>query len=276
MNTPFQYHMMRSVNQAYANCSPIGRCHPKRILSEHDFVYILEGDWIIEQNGISYPLKPDDVILLTAGEHHGGSVPCADGTKTIYLHVNAFDSEILTNQEYNTNDDTIAIPVVIHCRKYPQVKDTFSKLVKTFSSDTPHRKKRLNTLFQLLLLYLYDAAQDRLEARQNAFVENILQTIHENPHTFFTNEALAERHFACSKTIVNRLVSHTGMTPYQYQLHYKLENIRGILAAEPTIRLHELAKSFGFYDEFHLSRIFKKHFGESTKEYRAKVRNTHM
>lgn len=58
------------------------------------------------------------------------------------------------------------------------------------------------------------------------------------------------------------------MTPYQYQLQNKLNGAESYLKEHPTATLREAAKNFGFYDEFHFSRQFKKMFGVPPGEYR--------
>ncbi|MFR6277324.1 MAG: helix-turn-helix domain-containing protein [Blautia sp.] len=40
------------------------------------------------------------------------------------------------------------------------------------------------------------------------------------------------------------------------------------LTYQPEATLHEAAVNFGFYDEFHLSRAFKKHFKVSPSQFR--------
>jgi AraC-like DNA-binding protein len=44
--------------------------------------------------------------------------------------------------------------------------------------------------------------------------------------------------------------------------------VRQFLCANPGITLRETASNFGFYDEFHLSKAFKKQFGVAPKYLR--------
>ena len=49
----------------------------------------------------------------------------------------------------------------------------------------------------------------------------------------------------------------------------KLEMVRDFLIHQPDAKLHEAALNFGFYDEFHLSKAFKKQYGVSPSKFRA-------
>ena len=49
----------------------------------------------------------------------------------------------------------------------------------------------------------------------------------------------------------------------------KLEMVREFLISQPHARLREAAANYGFYDEFDLSRAFKKQFGMSPSQYRS-------
>ena len=48
----------------------------------------------------------------------------------------------------------------------------------------------------------------------------------------------------------------------------KLEMVRQFLLSQPDTKLREAAVNYGFYDEFHLSKAFKKQFGLSPSQYR--------
>lgn len=79
----------RCMSSGNHNLYKTGVVHMDRVMQEHDFIYLLEGEWEIEQNRIMYTMRPDDILILHAGEHHGGRVPCSDGTHTMYLHIEA-------------------------------------------------------------------------------------------------------------------------------------------------------------------------------------------
>ena len=57
-----------------------------------------------------------------------------------------------------------------------------------------------------------------------------------------------------------------------YQMDLKLEMVKEFLIHQPQAKLHEAAVNFGFYDEFHLSKAFRKKYGQPPSKYRSRIR----
>jgi transcriptional regulator GlxA family with amidase domain len=62
-----------------------------------------------------------------------------------------------------------------------------------------------------------------------------------------------------------------GDSPMHYFTSFRVASVAQILA-DSDRPLRDLAEQFGFYDEFHLSRVFRRHVGVSPSEYRARHR----
>ena len=56
-----------------------------------------------------------------------------------------------------------------------------------------------------------------------------------------------------------------------YHLELKLNNSKYFLVSYPDMKLKEIADMFGFYDEFHYSKAFKKLFNTSPNAFRTKA-----
>lgn len=59
----------RTITSANYITSVNGMLHPTRMMSEHDFLYILDGTWEVIEEGIPYELQTDDLLILCAGRH---------------------------------------------------------------------------------------------------------------------------------------------------------------------------------------------------------------
>lgn len=257
----------REIYAAFEICYTNGIKHPDRAMRQHDFVYFLEGEWEIYQGNHKYLARKNDVIILTANSHHYGLVPCQDKTKNIYIHTSAAPCELLNNK--NQSGNFIPLSPLIHCGKHSdRIKRDFERIVENFSLNRTFKNYRLQNAFHTLLIDLYDAQNSQGSYTDTELVEKICQQFIDVPDKFFSNKELALIFNIGEKTFTEKFKKITGKTLYQYQIEYKLQNIKTIMSAYPEITLHELAVNNGFCDEFHLSKTFKKHFGQSPYNFK--------
>jgi len=65
----------------------------------------------------------------------------------------------------------------------------------------------------------------------------------------------------------------TGDTPYRFLLVVRLDRARRALLAAPTTKIANIASDFGFFDQSHFSRHFRKHFGRTPGELLESIDN---
>lgn len=81
------------------------------------------------------------------------------------------------------------------------------------------------------------------------------------PEHFHSIEELTNYLQISSKTLNKRFHEAFGVSAYQYQMNLKLKMVYSFLTQHPDERLKTIALNFGFYDEFYLSKMFKKKYG---------------
>ena len=243
--------------------------HPDRTFFQHDFIYIIDGEWEIYQEDKKYIVKQNDVIILTANSRHYGKNPCLDNTKTMYIHTNAAPCEQLNKCD---TDDSGLIPLdpLIHCGTSGRIRHDFERIISCFSLDRPYRQQRLHTAFSTLLLDLFDVQNQQRDYADDEMVVKLCRLLTDRPNKFYSNKELADKFYLGEKTFVERFKKMVDVTPHQYQLMYKLQNIKTIMQLHPEIRLRELAINNGFCDEFHLSKTFKRYYGISPYQFKKK------
>jgi AraC family transcriptional regulator len=64
-----------------------------------------------------------------------------------------------------------------------------------------------------------------------------------------------------------RFRASTGLPPYQYLLHARIERAKQLLRRRPQQALSELALSLGFYDQSQFSNTFRRIVGVSPRDY---------
>ncbi|MFB9276199.1 helix-turn-helix transcriptional regulator [Cohnella cellulosilytica] len=267
MRQTYRIDANRIIGSANRNVYVNEALHPDRVMREHDFVYIEEGYWEIYQNDQGYKLYPDDVILLHAGEHHYGLTPCSPNTKTMYLHVNYDGQDRTVAGEEDAGH--VVLDTVIRCQGSPKIKEIFQQIVHAYLSENPRKEVKLSVLFNLLLLELDEHSASAADKPKLA--ERIVRLIQQNPQRFYTARQLSDQFYMHERTLMKQFKSQYGRSLYAYQLDMKMEAVRLFLLNHPDIKLHEVALNFGFYDEFHLSKTFKKKFKVSPNQYKRQI-----
>ena len=269
-----------------------GMLHPDRILPEHDFLYMLDGTWEIYEEGALYEMKSDDLLILAAGKHHYGEKLCNPGNRHMYIHALPTEAErrfgsvpslssaampravpLPVEPDFPGRMDHVeglfACPTLLHCRKNPKIRHCFHEIIAVGWAQTPEQENRLSLLFSLLLCEIAELLI--LSPKQPApdpIVDEVSRRVRTTPQTFFSAKEIAAGYFICERTLNNRFLKTCGKSFYAFQMEAKLEMVRQFLLSQPQAKLHEAALNYGFYDEFHLSKLFKKRFGMAPSEYR--------
>ena len=84
----------------------------------------------------------------------------------------------------------------------------------------------------------------------------------------YSKEELTEASGVSYKKLTTMFKAETGQTLHAYQIGKKLEMVAMHIDSEPYVRMKELAANYDFYDEFYLSKLFKKKYGMSPQEYK--------
>ena len=76
----------------------------------------------------------------------------------------------------------------------------------------------------------------------------------------------AEKHHCSVRTISSKFKENTGYSLHLWQMQQKCRMADELMKYDSTLTLKELAATFGFYDEYHFSKSFKKIMGRSPKK----------
>lgn len=256
-------HQIVSANNHFYE-KPTEPLYLNRTLQFHDLIYLVDGEWTITEQETDYPLQKDDVLLLSAGHHHYTRLPCAPNTRTMCIHVSCEPGDL------SPGPGALTLPAHMHISGGSTVRSCFEKIVSTFWSDKAYKPERLSALFNLLMLELSDVCADSGKP-QSEMVQEIIELVNATPHRRFNVKEIADRYNVSAKTIDAAMTRLTGMSFAKYQMARKLEMVASQLEVEPDIRLAEIAATFGFYDEFHLSRSFKQKYGQSPSQYKQSI-----
>ena len=148
---------------------------------------------------------------------------------------------------------------------------TLRSLLKYLRIPGDSQHARAVLLLEELLLQLREQAPGRVGGAASPYV-NALRLLRERiadaPQTDWNFEREAEK-LSLSYVHFRRLFRQvTGWSPGQYLLECRLRHAEKLLMTS-RLRISEISNECGFEDEFHFSRIFKKHRAMSPSHLRA-------
>ncbi len=230
--------------------------HPTRNMIVHDFIYMIDGEWKIGLEDKVFEMHNNDVLILPAKQHHFGITPCAQKTRTMYFHVYSHPDD--GKNDKKATQEQVLVKNLLNTTKAPNIKLTFEKILKTKNNP------RIFTAYVNTLLY----ELGELSAEKNI---SLAQEIHDYitfSDRILTNSEIAA-HFNISKRSAEILFkSHYNTTIHDFYLKHKLKESLSYLLNYPDMKIMSIAKTLGFYDEFHFSKMFKREFGISPGSYR--------
>ena len=237
----------------------IRSAHPTRRLGMHDLIFIRDGEWEIAQDGIPYSVRRGDAILLQAGHPHAGVRPCEGEVKTFFVHFEPF-AEDRIDDEAAQREEAITFPMVVHCGEDPFVEQLFREMIQAYWSKDACAAKAASAYLSLLLCQL-----SKIPSGTSLLIRRICSEIRGNPDRFLSARELAGRYGCSERTLTGRFRKEMGESLHAWQIRLKCRMAEELLRSEPEITLKEIAANYGFCDEYHFGKCFKKVFGYSPK-----------
>ncbi len=248
--------------------------HPDRVLGVHDFLYIIEGKWSIAIADEVFNLGPDDAIILPAGVHHYGVGPSSPDLRYIFIHFSPDDEdEYLEDRDSELGSleevkNSHYIMPVVHCGANPNILDVLNKLLDAFWTEKPNRTIHMSILLDLLLCELADANNE--DAPNSEAINKVLRAFRMSPDRFFSVDEAAQIAGMSSRSFAEWFKKVTGQSSYRYQIDFKLELACVLLWTDPAKTMQQIADTFGFYDAFQFSKLFKQRYGFPPSDLRKK------
>lgn len=236
--------------------------HPTRFLDFHDFFYLVSGSWAVRLEDELLQLQPGDVALLPANLHHYGEHFCVPGTQTLFIHFQVRGGDTILDKEAGPN-----LPVQSVTHTYTnRILLMFQDIMKMYLLKPSRWEFRCSVLLNQLIIELSDLYRETGVQKDKVIID-ILHLFIEHPEKFFSITELAVEAGMSPRSLSAQFKLQTGQSIHKYQINTKLEQIAKILRTNPNASLKNLAYTFGFCDEFHLSSSFKKKFGLSPIRY---------
>lgn len=248
---------VRKVTLCNYNYSHEGIYHPDRIMNEYDMLFLTSGDWDIYEDDNLYHVSSGEILLLEPGKHHYSLTKCSPEMRNMFLHLSVLPRDGLSTSS------SLSIAKLTNCNSHPNITKLFDEIINLYWSTEERLKDfRMQALLSRLLIELSDITE-KPPKTVYAEISDILSRFRSNPDIFYSPEELANDYGMSLRTISSHFKAQTGTTIHQYQLNLKLDRAYDALIQNPSRSIKDLAISYGFYDEFHFSKLFKRRFGKS-------------
>ena len=217
---------------------------------EWEIVFQKSGDATTDIEGVPFHLVAGDVLLLPPGTVH--SVFSDSYYSDIYVR-----PDMLPMQEK---------PFVVH--DYDgTLRTLFKMILKVYVEKERNHHAICNGLLEAICAVI---ERNYEVSYRYAFVVDLKKIIYENisDPTFSVTDVILKMGYNPDH-VRRRFTEEVGVSPHRYLSNLRLSLARKRLMNEQYMNIEAIARECGFDDAFYFSRLFKKTFGLSPREFRA-------
>lgn len=235
-----------------------------RRINEYQMVYIPSGRGSLDMDGQAYNVEAGSLFLLFPDVRHAYQPDPATGWTEFWVGFRGPQVDAL-----------LATGIISSSKPLYQLGQQ-ARLISGFQ--TIFEQVRLQSpLYQfrvcaeVLRLLAETLSFERLATqptRSQKIVEQAKAFIEQNISTAFDLDELAAEARLSLSNLNEIFKSYTGMTPYQYGIHAKINRAKEILASGET-SVKSISLQLGFDDPYYFSRLFKKKTGVSPSHWMA-------
>ncbi len=151
---------------------------------------------------------------------------------------------------------------------------TFSRIMQSIRANRPALQQILAGATDNLMGLIYSAqqAQPAHDAQNTNAIESAIARIQNDFACDLNMKHLARELGVGYSWFRHTFTAHTGLSPHQYLLEFRLVRARNLLA-ESEFSIKEIATQTGFGDEFYFSRLFRQKLNLSPTQWRNRSRH---
>jgi len=227
--------------------------HPDVSVPTTEIVLVTDGVLNIEEYGVRYSLKPDDVLFLKADTRHRGFEATTDKTSFYWIHLSGYDenAERAPRKHFTLREPYHA---ALLCRQLLHY------------SATSRHDDVIGHLISVLLYELYIQSHPENDG-DNALARRIVEWIRINSDRDITAADVAAQ-FGYNEDYVSRLLKKHYGGGLKSQISEQKMSLIGKLLLETDMPLSQIADVVGFTDYKLFLKFFKYHSGMTPGQFR--------
>ena len=256
------------------NCESVMTYHT------HDFIelkYVLSGSCTYNIDGTLYEVKKGDIVLSNPGIYHQKIINPGDEVLEIHL---GFNNICIENFQKNCLIPATASPVITLSKYESDFFKCCTEIMQEqekaeLGSDLIVKSLAMKLIVLLLKeTYLIEnfvpESIFNFESYEKAGIINtIVSYINENYMDYISLNKISKNMYLSSVYISKIFKEEIGDSPINYLIKIRLKKARELLE-KGDLPIKAVAKSVGYEDAYHFSKLFKKYFGVSP----SKVKNS--
>ena len=233
-----------------------------RRLNDYQIVYISNGRGSLEMGDQKHELSAGSLFLLFPGISHAYRPDPETGWTEYWVGFSGPYADSMVTADILNPDQP-----VFHPGYQASLVSVFHEIIDLVRQQTPLYQFRVCAgIMRILAETLSLERLSVQQTRAQEIVEQAKSFIDRNIRTTFDLEKLGATLHLSIPQLNEVFKSYTGMTPYQYCIHAKINRAKEILASgESSIK--EIAWQVGFDDPYYFSRLFKKKTGYSPSSW---------
>ena len=236
--------------------------HFEKILVRYDRIYfIVEGECVIEVNGVRHIAKPGQLFYLPSGSRQTLFTQPVKTVKKYWLHCKlACEGRELS--------DLIALPYYIDVEEREMVEELFLRiLARDQALSLSDKLEQKADILYLMSYYIRAAHSTQLSADHDSRIAYIISYIEKNLQRHITLAELSQiLHFHPSY-FIRYFKAATGLTPTAFINDRRITLAQRLLLDE-TLSVQEVAAGAGFQSLHYFSRCFQRRTGMNPSKYR--------
>lgn len=227
-----------------------------RTLREYALIYITKGRGKFTSQGQEYTVIPGTIIFLFPGIKHAYKPDIEIGWDEYWV---GFKGEYIDSL-YDEGVISSTQPV-FYVGLHEVIMSHFHTIFDRTRKQKPCYQMRTSANIMMLLAEIisYDRNKEQ-SSHSDSLIEKIKFLFEQNLYGTIELDEIAEKLRLSSSYLGELFKSYTGMTPYQYFLHLKVNKAKEMLEIG-ELSIKEIAYKLAFEDQYYFSRLFKKKTG---------------
>lgn len=226
----------------------------------HNFVFMLEGEAIIEDHKKQTLLKSNQILFIPQNTTYTAKWKALPKVSFLSLHF-AFTPRL--NPFYNKNAEIQLLP----SNDFDNLYNLTRYIQSTRYQKSPNTFLILSNFYKICGELLPLAKVDDY-AKPNKTVTSAIAYIERYYKNQFSIETLAKACFTSPSRLFHHFKKQMGLSPIAYKNKVAVQHAAQELISLPEYSISEIAKSNGFSNIIYFERIFKKIMGRTPSQLR--------